>query len=301
MRNRCLLRAGCIISIVSLLNTMATAQSQPSTQLREDTYIYYFDELDDTTPPLPLGLVALRTRESDQNSPLAACRAGESQSAAVVAAIAVGLFKIFGSVLDASARRREQQALQRMSRSSAGLRTDSTFPVRPNASGDAFRCLIIDRVVETAQGDFEPRALYVLGLRQVSGATTAFTIEPLGARIDYSPLFRRSRDKVNATVSVTFQSVVGAVGNSEISTLPAFSASFENLTRGTNWQRPEAPSRRSPVMPIFAANVPTSVAAAVTEADVRLASEQQRIALEQANRTLLLTALGDILKAGITD
>lgn len=293
MRLAWLVSSACILSTVTVSVSPALGQSQPPSAPVESTYIYYHDEL--ANGPLPPALARLRRADSI----FAPCEAAGGETAAVIVPLVLGLFKIFGNIFDASVRDRERRRIEAMSRSSAGLRTDASFPLRQRPSGNTFRCLVVDRVA-TVNDAIESRAVYVMGMRQV-GTSTAFTLEPLAARIDSSPLFRRDADRVNATVSVTFQSVVTSGGLNSVATLPAFSASFPNLAL-RQIGRPRAGGQHvSPVLPILPATAPTSVATAVTEADTRLASQQQLTALEQANRTLLLSALGDILKAAITD
>lgn len=259
---------------------------------KERTYIYDFDELAADDSRLPGGLRRLRARD-DLFAP---CRpAGDPHTAAVVVPLIIGLFKIFANVVDTHLKGKEKRNLEAKSRSYSQLRTEAEFPLAP--TGPELKCLVVDRNTDRG-GTFESGALYVLGLRRVG--TTGFTIEPLAARIDSTPIFTAPTSQtLDATVSVTFQSIMTADRTNQLATFPAYSVAFKKLQLTKPGTPPET---RSPVLPLAASpTAPTSIAVAVTESDSRLEKEKERVALEQANRALLSSALGDILKAAITD
>lgn len=286
---------GYMLATAAAIQLMAgplAAQAAPGGSGKERTYIYDFDELAAADSRLPGGLRLLRANDGL----FAPCRsAGDPHAAAVVVPLVLGLFKIFANVADAHLKGQEKKRLEAMSRSYAQLRTEAAFPLA--GTGPGLKCLVVDRNTVT-DGTYKAGALYVLGLRRVG--TTGFTIEPLGARIDSSPILAAPTSRtLDATVSVTFQSIMTVDRNNQLATFPAYSVAFKKLELTKPGTPPET---RSPVLPLAASlTVPTSIAAAVTESDSRLEKEKERVALEQANRALLTSALGDILKAAITD
>jgi hypothetical protein len=282
------------VLIATLLGTSAMPLSAQAParqgQAQESVYVYYQDELA-TSSTLPTGL-----RQARQEDPLfAPCRAAEPQIAPFLVPLVLFGVKLFGSVVERHLSDREAQRLEAMSRTYAQVRTNSDFPVR---QGVRLRCLVVDRGTLEERGNYRSGALYVIGLRAVDGS--AFTIEPIAARIDATPVALRPRDRVNATVALTVQSVVAnREGTNELVTLPAFSMNFRNLAVGTG---SSPPARRSPVMPVIrATGAPTSVAIAVTEANASLDRVKQQIALDQANRAALLAAIGEAVKTALTD
>ena len=291
------MKAGSIASVAALLlasTTPVRAQATPTPQ--DSVYIYYADELFADQSPLPVGLRQLR-REDPIINP---CRSAETQVAPWLVPLVLFGVKLFGSVVERHLSQREAQRIESMSRTYAQVRAEESFPVQ--AAGPRMRCLIVDRVSQSS-GSFTSGAIYVLALRPVG--RTAFTVEPLGGRIDRTPIqLRPRRNQLNATLSVTFQSVApDSSGTQELVTLPAYSMTFRDLTLSNdrnNIVRP--PARRSAVMPIVRnGEVPTSVAVAVTESDASLEQVKQEIALEQANRAALLAAIGEAVKTAITD
>jgi hypothetical protein len=270
----------------------------------ESVFIYYVDEIPRpgsgrelagaaSAAGVPTSLVQRR-----QSDPIFdRCRAAEAQTPAVLVPLILFGVKLFGSVVERHLAAEEAQRLASLSRTFAQVRADAEFPM--SQTGPQFRCLVIDRGT-IAGGEYTPGAVYVLGLRRVGGSS-AFTIEPIAARMDVSAIAARARpERMNTSISLTLQSIVpNSAGNNEQFSSPVYSVSFEGLTLG---QAKQPPSRRSPVMPIPRSQaVPTSIAVAVTESHSSLDRVKQQIALEQANRAALLTAIGEAVKAGITD
>lgn len=280
-------------TVAALGMAAAPLGAQPAAaEAKERTWIYDFNELAAGDSRLPGGLRLLRVNDALFRP----CRpAVNPNTAAVVVPLVIGLFKIFANIVDTHLKAKEKARLEALSRSYAQVRTEPAFP--HSATGTELRCLVVDRSTDRG-GTYESGSLYVLGLRRVG--TAGFTIEPLAARIDQSPIVKRPASQtLDGTVSVTFQSVMTADRANHLVLFPAYSVTFKKMKLGAAGVPPET---RSPILPLAASpSSPTSTVVAVTESDSALAKEKERLALEQANRALLSSALGDILKAAITD
>ena len=310
--NRIQCRLAALLFLGIGCHSAAVAQSvAPSAS--DEIYIYYYEELREAaesigrneavppTNPFSAGIprAVAQLRQGDAIFEACAPRSGTGGQKSAAAAFAVPLvvfgFKLFASVVEADLADKERQRLAAFSRSYSQVRSDVSFPEIEGA----MRCLVVDRLTRTGES-FTSGATYVLGLRPVG--STAFTIEPLAARIDASPVLARQRSPtLNANLSLAIQSVVpDQQMRNELITLPVYSVSYENLRQGRTAKSYNS-ARRSPVIPFPPPTSPTSVTVAVTEAHTRLGREKQRIALEQANRAALVGAASEALKGALTD
>lgn len=287
-----------------------TAPVAQRSAANEQIFIYYYDELAAALEPgarenprIPRGVAEARRHDPifvpcGLSLPASPPNVAAAASTVMVPLLMFG-FKLFTSAIDAALSARDKRRLAALSKSYSQLRSDDAFPALQGLRGHP-RCLVVDRMIWDG-GKYQSGAAYVFGLRPVG--QMAFTLEPLLARVDSTPVVAAQRElRVNVSVSLAFQSVQSnqPLQRNDLTTLPAYSVTFEGLPIGALPK--EAGSRfHSPVLPIASSTSPTSVAAAVTEAHVSLASEKERVALEQANRAALFAAIGESVKTALTD
>lgn len=282
-----------VAAVAGSIASPSSAQEPP--ERTEQVYIYFYDELGSNSP-----FNAQQTQLRINADIFAPCRAqvAEPQVSPLIVPLVMFGFNLFARVVENELSRGERRRLAALSRSFSQVRSDPEF----SAPAQRFRCLVVERATTVGNDIVEAGATYLFGIRRIG--TTAFTVEPVAARVDASEIIdRESPPELNATVSLSYQSIVtDADRANQLVTLPAFAMNFPKIERGEIlW----VARRASPVMPIAVshggARAPTSIAVAVTESHASLERVRERIALEQANRAALVAAMGETLKTAITD
>ncbi|MBT2133510.1 hypothetical protein KK137_04100 [Croceibacterium sp. LX-88] len=214
---------------------------------------------------------------------------------AAIAPIILFAFNLLTRSIETELSRREERELATMSNTWSGVITKETFS---GPTSSRMTCILIRRSGEEPSDG----SAYVVALRLIG--TTAFTIEPVTGWLGSSSVLTKDGDKLNATVSITIQYVATQDGSNELVTLPAYAMDFEGLAPGKDFPV-SGSARASPVLPLPSGpgtvTLPTSVVLSVTEANTRLESRRQQIALAQANRAALMEALGTVLEGALSN
>ena len=261
------------------------------------TYIYSYDAID--AAGLPADLVTRRKQDALLN----VCRQPDSvavKSDPVLVPLLLTLANFAMSAVEQEIQKKEKARLKSLSSTYTANRSLAAMPVD---SANSYDCLVVDHVEEGA-GPTANRATYVIGMHRVGNNGMRF--EPLAARIDKSKALpdKEKTRKLNSEVTLTMTAVAPRANSflPELYTYPAYTISFKDMIEGQNHSAASLPM--SAVMPLPAGapgDVPVTIAAAVTESHVSLDSEKERIALEQTNRKAISAAIGEMLKAHMSE
>lgn len=230
----------------------------------------------------------------------------------LLAPLIMAIFNLATGEIERRLEEREKENLEKRSHTFTAKTLSDQFPLA--TMDDPVSCIVVS---DRDNGGVS--AEYALRLKRidtsVKGVTpTAFVIEPVGGWVGNSGVLDplESPPRINADLAVAITTITkndGVLPDS--TTFPPYGVSFKDLKVGKNcpdengvpntnecvYLAPKGDPRSSVVLTLPQdRNSPTSIVVSVTESDVGLQKEQERIALLQKTRQALLGALGEILK-----